>query len=678
MTFVTWPRVGVVFIVASIWAAALPVQAQQAASAPPAAGTGTAPLPAEAFFRPADIESAVVSPSGRWLAMTLGIEGKRVSLAVFDLIEWKAHAIAAQFTDGDVSDPIWVDDDTLVFEIADRTRGGGDQRWWPGLFSVSRDGKDLRVLVKLNKHFVSEGATPGREPLPYNHKLLHVPAGGTEVIVGEVRFDSTGIVESVIPKRLDVKTGRARSVALGTPPQVRRWLFDSTGEPRLVVTGRDGKVGYHWRAPGSDQWRLLGEFTRYQTPYRPAFIDNAGALYVTVPGGDEGTSELRRFDFDTGKPAPESLVSTPGFDFTGGIVSETQGSPQLGVRLWTDAETTAWFDPRLKALQAEADRRLAGLVNRIDCRRCNEPDMTAVVLSYSDRDPGQFWIYRAADKSWRKVGDRRRGIDPRRMGSTDFARIRARDGLEFPVWVTWPPGPKKVARPAVVLVHGGPWVRGRYWDWDADAQFLASRGYVVIEPEFRGSEGYGQKLFRAGMKQFGRAMQDDVADALAWAVGEGWVDKSRVCIAGASYGGYATLMGLMKHPDSYRCGVAWVAVTDPRLMYEWRQGSDQSDEVRSFDLPTLIGDPVADAAMLESVSPLAQASRIKAPLLMAVGAEDRRVPPIHGRKMRDALVNAGHPPEYVEYPDEGHGFYKPENRVDFMQRMERFLARHLK
>lgn len=134
------------------------------------------------------------------------------------------------------------------------------------------------------------------------------------------------------------------------------------------------------------------------------------------------------------------------------------------------------------------------------------------------------------------------------MATLDFERIRARDGMEIPVWLTLPPGPRDKPRPAVVLVHGGPWVRGRVWAWDSDSQFLASRGYVVIEPEFRGSTGYGARLYRGGLKQWGRAMQDDVADALAWAVAKGHVDPARVCIAGASYGGYATLMGLVRDP----------------------------------------------------------------------------------------------------------------------------------
>lgn len=172
-------------------------------------------------------------------------------------------------------------------------------------------------------------------------------------------------------------------------------------------------------------------------------------------------------------------------------------------------------------------------------------------------------------------------------------------------------------------------------------------------------------------------MQDDVSDALAFAVRQGWVDASRVCIAGASYGGYGTLMGLVKDPAQYRCGVAWVGVSDPLLMYtaHW---SDMTRQNRLHTMPQLVGDPVAEAGMLKAVSPLERAAEIKAPVLLAYGGRDRRVPLDHGTRMRDALTRAGNPPEWIVYDDEGHGFFRPENMADFWARVEAFLARHLK
>jgi dipeptidyl aminopeptidase/acylaminoacyl peptidase len=228
----------------------------------------------------------------------------------------------------------------------------------------------------------------------------------------------------------------------------------------------------------------------------------------------------------------------------------------------------------------------------------------------------------------------------------------------------------------VLLVHGGPQARGGSWRWDADSQFLASRGYLVVEPEFRGSMGYGAKLFRAGWKQWGLAMQDDVADATRWAVAQGLADGKRICIAGASYGGYATLMGLAQDPDLFRCGVAWAAVTDIDLMYgaHW---SDFRGEYKREGMPLLIGDRVEDAAALKAASPVHNAERIRQPLLLAHGAWDVRVPIAHGEAMRDALKPHNSKVEWLVYDDEGHGWQKPANNIDFWGRVERFLARHI-
>jgi dipeptidyl aminopeptidase/acylaminoacyl peptidase len=230
----------------------------------------------------------------------------------------------------------------------------------------------------------------------------------------------------------------------------------------------------------------------------------------------------------------------------------------------------------------------------------------------------------------------------------------------------------------VVLVHGGPWARGGHWRWSATEQFLASRGYVVISPEFRGSSGYGRAHLEAGFKQWGRAMQDDVADALLWAQSQGIADK-RACIAGASYGGYSTLMGLVRHPELYRCGIAWVAVTDPFLLLEgsfWVR-DDINDAGRRYSLPQMVGDAKADFEMLTAVSPLAQAERIRAPLFLAFGDSDLRVPLAHGKRLRDAMRKAGAEPEWITYPNEAHSWRLPETHIDFANRMEKFLAQHL-
>jgi dipeptidyl aminopeptidase/acylaminoacyl peptidase len=231
----------------------------------------------------------------------------------------------------------------------------------------------------------------------------------------------------------------------------------------------------------------------------------------------------------------------------------------------------------------------------------------------------------------------------------------------------------------VVMVHGGPFVRGQDWGWHASAQFLASRGYAVLEPEFRGSTGFGFRHFKAGWKQWGLAMQDDIADGVRWAIAKGIADPKRICIAGASYGGYATLMGLAKDPDLYQCGIDWLGVTDIKLLFtgHWSAASDLSDHYKQYGAPMLVGDLIKDAAQLDATSPLLLAARITRPLLLAYGAADQRVPIYHGRKFYEAVKPTNPAVEWVVYDAEAHGWSLPATRVDFWGRVEKFLDKHI-
>jgi dipeptidyl aminopeptidase/acylaminoacyl peptidase len=199
---------------------------------------------------------------------------------------------------------------------------------------------------------------------------------------------------------------------------------------------------------------------------------------------------------------------------------------------------------------------------------------------------------------------------------------------------------------------------------------------LVVETEFRGSDGFGTRHLKAGFKEWGLKMQDDVADATEWAVKSGLAQAGRICIAGASYGGYATLMGLLRYPDLYRCGFEWVGVTDIGLMYSisW---SDLSDAWLRYGLPVLVGDPDKDAERLKATSPLYQAEAIRQPILMAYGGADRRVPIEHGRKFRAAVERHNKAVEWIEYPTEGHGWLTTANEVDFWGRVEKFLDRNI-
>ncbi len=352
-----------------------------------AADAATGRLPVELFFADPDIREAKLSPSGRWVAMTVFPAGQRARLLIFDTATGKPVAQAAHFTDADIDDFFWVNDERLVFDLADRQSGGGDQRFWPGLYSVARTGGPLTPLVQNQRFFVRERQMPGREALEVNHSLLHVPrTGGDDVIVGEHRWTGSGEPDGINAKRLNVVSRRIANLARGTPDNVWTWLFDETGEPKVVVTLNKGRSGVYWRE--GEAWRQIAEYDYLKTPWSPTFVASGAQLFVTMASGSVGERQLHRFDFKTGQPEREPVVKTPGFDFSGGIVSEAAGGRALGVRVETDASTTVWFDTRLAALQREADEKMPGRINLLTCRRCDEPDMTVLIRSYSDQEPG--------------------------------------------------------------------------------------------------------------------------------------------------------------------------------------------------------------------------------------------------------------------------------------------------
>jgi dipeptidyl aminopeptidase/acylaminoacyl peptidase len=251
--------------------------------------------------------------------------------------------------------------------------------------------------------------------------------------------------------------------------------------------------------------------------------------------------------------------------------------------------------------------------------------------------------------------------------------IPARDGLSLPGYLTLPAGLPPRSLPTVLLVHGGPWTRD-LWGYDGLVQFLASRGWAVLQVNFRGSVGFGKRFKNAALKQLARRMHDDLLDGVRWAVRQGYADPKRVAIMGDSYGGYATLVGLAFTPRS--SPAAWTSSAPSNLVTLLENPPDYWKPFLSSTWYPLAGDPRDPMARadLESRSPLFKADAIRAPLLIGQGANDPRVPPRESEQMAAAIRERGGKVELVTYPDEGHGFTRPANRLDFYARTERFLG----
>jgi dipeptidyl aminopeptidase/acylaminoacyl peptidase len=671
-------------------ALALPLAGPAAAQAQPQtpaaqapSQTPAAPAPAQAptalptlqdFFSNPQFSAAQLSPSGRYLAAKLAQANGRERLAVVDLEAGSAQVVAS-FQDTDVGQFAWVNDERLLFDTADYQSGQGDQRYAPGLYAVNRDGKQFRQLASRS------GETPSglaaSRVLPWHTYMLgqRGAQNSEQVYVTSKKITGPGQVDYVDLMRLDTRTGY--NVTINRPGDVQSWLLDAKGEPRLATVTEKGRSSVHYLDPATKEWRELvsfGQFTGGKGSFRPLAFAPDGTLYV-VTHAHKDKSTVHSYDLASGKINERALVELEHYDFSGQLI---MGQDKLlGVRFLADAPGTRWLDPAMQAVQEQVDALLPGTINLVSPpARPESPNL--LVEAFSDRQPRVYLLYNSATKKLSKVGEARPQIKPSQMGKQELVSYAARDGLKIPAWLTLPKDKDKNL-PMVVLVHGGPYVRGKQWGWHADAQFLASRGYAVLEPEYRGSTGFGQAHFRAGWKQWGLKMQDDIADGTRWAIAQGIADGKRICIAGASYGGYATLMGLIRDPDLYRCGIDWAGVTDIKLMYtgHWSFQSDLPDSWKQYGMPYLVGDLEKDAEQLKATSPLEQAARITQPLLLAYGGSDRRVPIYHGKKFRDAVQKTNPQVEWVQYDEEGHGWALPKNRYDFWGRVEKFLERHI-
>lgn len=640
------------------------------------AGASQAALPAKQFFENAVFSDARLSPSGRYVGLRIGSDTARDSLVIMTTDTLKIVG-SARLEGEDIGTFRWLNDNRLVFTIDDRTVAPGDTRYAPGLFAMDRDGSNLRRLANRNEPTLTETGTVIKSRVqPWNTYLLEQEGPQNSDIVYVQRpiwHEGTYELERTDLIKLDSATGEA--VPVSRPSAAQDWLLDQKGEPRIMLQTQQGRDIIHYKDHATGNWRKVAEFNSYDlnSGIHPlGFIDDSHLLVESLDGGK---TTLRTFDLATGKTDGNAVVSMAEYDFSGELIYT--GNKLAGVHYLIDGRGTVWFDSALKAVQQDVDALLPATTNLLTPPR--QPQTPWVLVkAYSDRQPTMFLLYNTQSKQLTMLGSRHPDIKAGDMGTLDPLKFKARDGLTIPAWLTLPKSGGKNL-PMVVMVHGGPYVRGTEWRWDPDSQFLASRGYAVLEPEFRGTTGYGSTLFSAGKKQWGLAMQDDIADAVKFAVEQGIADPKRICIMGGSYGGYATLMGLVKHHDLYQCGIAYAAVTDIPLMFDSGAMvlSDMSEQYKKYGVPELIGDLQKDAQQFIATSPLKQAARIKRPLLLAHGTNDVRVPLVHFKKMRSALEDNKADAEFIEYVGEGHGWSLLKNRIDFWTRVEQFLDRHI-
>jgi dipeptidyl aminopeptidase/acylaminoacyl peptidase len=605
-------------------------------------------IPRQVLFGNPERVSPYISPDGSrlaWVAPHQGVLNVWVAPTSAEAgVDWAAARVVTDDTDRGIRMFAWTHDARHLLYLQD---SGGDENW--RLHDV-----DLETMQR-------------RDLTPFDGVQARVVAMErefpTEVLIGMNR-DRAELHDVY---RLDLVTGEL-SKEVDNPGFIG-WLADA----QLVVRGTvapqpDGSLVLLVRDTPDADWRPLLTIPADDalTSDPIAFSQDGRSLLGTSSVGAE-TGRLVRVSTDSG--AVEVLAEDTQADVSGVRVHPDTREPQI-VAFQKDRSEYLVLDPSvaddLTAIRAlhPGDPVFIG---------ADDADATWLVAFTNDSGPIPYFAYDRASRTGRFLFENRPALSRYELSSMEPFSFTARDGLTIRGYVTFPPGADRSGLPAVLNVHGGPWTRD-VWGFDPEAQWLANRGYLCVQVNYRGSTGYGKAFVNAGDREWGGRMQDDLVDAVAFITGQGWADPGRVAIYGGSYGGYAALAGAAFTPDLFCCAVDIVGPSNLKTLIE---------TIPPYWAPMIaqfhrrVGDPEKDAEFLWSRSPLSRVSDIRIPLLIAQGANDPRVKQAESEQIVAALADAGIDHEYMLFPDEGHGFAKPQNRLRFYAAAERFLARHL-
>lgn len=626
------------------------------------------PIPLEDFFRKPERAMVRLSPDGRRLAwlepVTLANEAgddvRRMNLftatigtGAFDpKSAVQRTAIAAR----DVAGYFWKGDDQLVYAMDQ----GGDENW--RLFVVHADQGEPRDLTPFDG--VQCSIVDDLEERP-GELLFQMNKRDPE------RFDVY---------HLDLASGAMRIVA-ENPGNVQSWATDHDGKLRLATTTDGVNTSILYRATEDAEWQVLGTFDFKEAISPIGFTYDNQKLWVS---SNVGRARSGLFELDPAHFAKTGELGALIFEHdtvdVGNLLRSKRRQKTCGISFLVDKPERVFWDARREALQAFLDAELPGYVNNL--ASFDVAEERYVVHSSNDRAIGRYFLLDAPFDEADEGGsggfrlthlfDLTPWLNEDELCAMQPIRYTARDGREIPGYLTLPKDASGPV-PLVVHPHGGPWVRDS-WGFDPEVQFLANRGFAVLQPNYRGSTGYGREHWQASFGQWGLAMQDDVTDGVKWAVEAGHADPARVAIYGGSYGGYATLAGITKTPELYCCAVDYVGVSN---LFTWIEAFPPYWRPFLEMVYEMVGHPERDEERFRATSPLFHIDKIRCPLLVAQGANDPRVKLEESEQIVAALRAKDIPVEYLMKEDEGHGFHNEENRFEFYRAMEAFFAEHL-
>jgi dipeptidyl aminopeptidase/acylaminoacyl peptidase len=604
-------------------------------------------IPRRVLFGNPERISPRISPNGTslaWIAPHDGVLNVWTAPVGAEGVDWDSATVVTNDTDRGIRVFRWAHDGRHLLYLQDT---GGDENW--RLYDVDLHTMQRRDLTPFEGVQAQILATEKKHP--------------SEVLVGLNR-DNPALHDVY---RLDLVTGDlAKQVE---NPGFAGWVADSELVTRVGVgLEPDGSMVVMVRDDADGDWRLLQTFPAEDAMTSgPMAISADGNSMLGLSSAGVDTGRLVRVDLASG--AEEVIAEDPEADVAGVRVHPDTREPQV----------VTWVKERMEyrvldpALEADVAAIRALHPGDPDIVAQDHSDMVWLVAFTNDAGPVPFYLYDRRRREGRFLFEHQPELSKYELAPMEPFSYQARDGLTIHGYATFPPGAGRTGLPMVLDVHGGPWARDT-WGFNSEAQWLANRGYLCVQVNFRGSTGYGKAFVNAGDREWGRAMQNDLTDAVAYAIGRGWADPERVAIFGGSYGGYAALAGVTFTPDLYRCAVDIVGPSNLKTLIETIPPYWQP-QIALFH--QRVGNPETDAEFLWSRSPLSRAASIKTPLLIAQGANDPRVKQAESEQIVAAMRDAGIDHEYMLFPDEGHGFAKPENRLKFYAAAERFLARHL-
>ncbi len=605
-------------------------------------------IPRQVLFGNPERVSPRISPDGTrlaWIAPHQDVLNVWVApISAEHGVDWPAASVVTDDSDRGIRMFWWAHDGRHLLYLQDT---GGDENW--RLHDVDLQTMQRRDLTPFDGVQTQLIAMERKFP--------------TELLIGLNRDNAQ--LHDVY--RLDLVTGELVKEVENFG--VVGWEADAQMVVRAAAAPQpDGGYTLLVRDDADSDWRpLLTVASDDALTSAPiAFSEDGRSLLATSSVGAQ-TGRLVRIDIATG--ATEVLAEDPEADVLGVRLHPDTREPQI-VTLLKDRSEYLVLDPAVAA-DLEAIRALhPGDPTFEDA---DDADATWLIGFTNDSGPVSYFSYDRASRTGRFLFEARPELSRFELAAMEPFSFTARDGLTVHGYASFPPGADRTGLPTVVNVHGGPWVRD-VWGYNPEAQWLANRGYLCIQVNYRGSTGYGKSFVNAGDREWGGRMHDDLVDAVAYAVGQGWTDPARVAIYGGSYGGYAALVGAAFTPEVFCCAVDIVGPSNLKTLIEtippyW------APMVAQFH--RRVGDPAADADFLWSRSPLSRVRDIRIPLLIAQGANDPRVKQDESEQIVAALREAGIEHDYLLFPDEGHGFAKPENRLRFYAAAERFLARYL-